>query len=166
MNSTIFSTSFESFPVAHITYCGYISEIPQDKRKNDQTHSFKILTSTGAVYCYFNGLENARKSHDSLEAMMKETKPAIFKYGTESIDASRIVSFSKVLSIKKPENGFTHAIVATLETVAPEKSAQVWMHFKSDESAHNARKALYATILSLYKRGSESPVKDEEMATV
>jgi hypothetical protein len=166
MNSTIFSTPFESFPVAHITYCGYISEIPQDKRKNNQTHSFKIMTSIGAVYCYYNGFEEAKKSHDSLEGMMKETKPAIFKYGTESIDASKIVSFSKVLSIKKPENGFTHAIVTTLETVAPEKSAQVWMHFKSDESAHNARKALYATILSLYKRGSESPMHDEEMATV
>lgn len=166
MNSTIFSTPFESFPVAHITYCGYITEIPIDKRKNDQTHSFKIITSSRPVYCYYNGFENARKAKFALEAMMSETKPAIFKSGNETIDASRIVSFSKVLTLKKPENGFTHALLATIETTAPEKLAQIWMQYKSEDAARNARKALYAIILSLYKQGSESPVQDEEMTAV
>jgi hypothetical protein len=164
MNSCIFSTTSESFPVDHIIYCGYISEIPKDKRKNDQTHSFKIITSAGPVYCYYIGIENARKAKATLESMMSETKYAIFKSGAETTDVSRIVSFSKVLSLKKPENGFTHAIVATLETAAPEKPAQVWMHYKSEETARNARKALYATIHSLYKKDSGSTVKDVEMA--
>lgn len=166
MNSTIFSTPFESYPVAHITYCGYISEIPQDKRKNEETHFFKIITSSGPTYCYYNGIENAKKFKGILDAMMSETKPAIFKSMNETIDASRVVSFSKVLTLKNPENGFTHAIVATLETAAPEKLAQVWMHYKSEDAARNARKALYAIILSLYKKGTESTVQNEEMAAV
>lgn len=166
MNSTIFSTPLESFPVAHIIFCGYISEIPQEKRKSDQTHSFKIITSTGPVYCYYDGFENARKAKGVLEAMMAETKPALFRSSNETIDAARIVSFSKVITLKKPESSFTHAIIVTLETTAPEKLAQVWMHYKSEEAGRNARKALYATILSLYKQDSGTVVQDSEIAAV
>lgn len=162
MPSTVFSTSSESFPVAHIIYAGYIIEIPTEKRKNNQTHFFKILTTTGPSYCYFNSFETAKKTRNLLGLMMCQIKPSVFKSGNDIIDASRIVSFTKVLALKRPENGFTHALLLTLDTISTEKSAQVWLHYKSEESAHNARKALFATILALHSNVQKSESDSEQ----
>ncbi len=164
MPSTIFSTPSESFPVSHIIYAGYIIEIPAEKRKNDQTHFFKIITSTGPSYCYFNSFETAKKARNLLGVMMSQIKPSVFKSGNDTIDVSRIVSFTKVLALKKAENGFTHALLLTLDTISTEKSAQVWLHYKSEESAHNARKALFATILALHSNVTKSEL-DSELQT-
>jgi len=165
MNNIIFSTSSESFPVPHIIYAGYITEIPADKRKTDQTHFFKIITSAGPSYCYYGSLDAARKARNNLGAMMSEIKPAIFKSGNEIIDVSKIVSFTKVLTLKKPENDFTHAIMIMPETVSLERSAQIWLHYKSEEAAKNARKALYAAILSIYQKNSSLSDKEMDIET-
>lgn len=163
MNNVIFSTPSESYPVPHIIYAGFITEIPAEKRKTDQSHFFKIITSTGPFYCYYGSLDAAKKARNSLGSMMSENKPAVFKSGNEIVDVSKIVSFTKVLTLKKPENGYTHAILIVPETVSVERSAQIWLHYKSEETARNARKALFATILSIYQKGSSISEKEMDM---
>ncbi len=165
MNNAIFSTPSESYPVSHIIYAGFITEIPVEKRKTDQTHFFKIITSTGPFYCYYGNLDTAKKARNDLGSMMSEIKPAVFKSGNEIVDVSKIVSFTKVLALKKPENSYTHAILIVPETVSLERSAQIWLHYKSEENARNARKALFAAILSLYQKDSSVPDKEMDMET-
>jgi hypothetical protein len=165
MNNVIFSTSSESYPVSHIIYAGFIAEIPIEKRKTDQSHFFKIITSTGPTYCYYSNIDTAKRARSILGSMMTENKPAVFKAGNEIVDVSKIVSFTKVLTLKKPENGYTHAILLVPETVSLERSAQIWLHYKSEENARTARKALFGTILSLYQKDSSVSDKDMDIET-
>jgi len=163
MSSSIFSTQAESFPLAHILYVGYMHEIPEDKRKGNNTHSFKLLTTSGVFYCNFSDPDTANKSHSVVTRMMNETKVCLFKNGKELLDSSKVSSFSKVLPLKKTDNGFTHALIVTLDMAADDKTKQVWFHYKSEDAARNARKALYALIMSLSDTGE--PAEQELEAT-
>ncbi|NLE01087.1 MAG: hypothetical protein GX640_14565 [Fibrobacter sp.] len=147
MRSNIFSTVSESYQISHILFAGYVCEIPPDKRKGDSTHSFKLITTLGTSYCYFNNIETAKKVRGVLEGMLEKAKPAIFKNGGDSLDIGAVVSFSKVVKLKNSESGMTHAFLVSLNTVN-EKSSQVWFTYKSEDTARHARNALWAKMES------------------
>jgi len=143
--SNIFSTFSDSYQISHILFASSIHEIPEEKRKNESTHSFKLITTQGAVYCYFKNIETARKVRGVLEGMLEGSKPALFKNGGDSLDISAVVSFGRIVKLKSTENGMSHAFVVTLNT-SNEKASQVWFTYKSEDSARHARNALWAKI--------------------
>jgi hypothetical protein len=155
MNSAIFSTANESYLVNSIIYVGPVFEIPVEKRKSELSHSFKMITTIGPAYCNFNSIESAKKANNLLALMMNQIKLSVFRTGSNVFDLSKIISFGKVLSFRKPENGYTHAFIITLDTLN-QKASQVWLSFKSGESARNVRKALYASIQTFYHRELET----------
>ena len=53
MQNTVFSTSSESFPVAHIVHAGPVTEYSPEQRKGDHTHYFRLTTARGAAFCHF-----------------------------------------------------------------------------------------------------------------
>jgi hypothetical protein len=146
MSITIFSTYSESFPLSHIVYVGSVFEISAENRKGESTHAFKIVTSSNTMYCNYKDAEAATIAHDSLEKQLGENGRKLFKNAGDLIDVARITSFSKVITLKKPQQNCTHAIVLNLDSSIDEKQRQIWLHYKSDESATNARKALFALI--------------------
>ena len=145
MGSAIFTNGNEAYQVEKIIYAGPVAKIPEDRRRNETTHSFKIITSLGAVFSYYRDEDSARKSRTILGAMLDELKPSAFKHGVEFVDSSRIVSFSKVVQFKKPIGDFTHGFVITVDT-AQEKSQEIWFRYKSEDHAQKGRKALWASI--------------------
>jgi hypothetical protein len=146
MSISIFSTYSESFPLSHIVYVGSVFEISAENRKGESTHSFKIITSSNTMYCNYKDVEAAKIAHDTLEKQLGEFGKKLFKNAGDITDASRIASFSKVVTLKKPQQNCTHAIILNLDTCIDEKQRQIWLHYKSDESATNARKALYSLV--------------------
>jgi hypothetical protein len=163
MNSAIFSTPSECYLVNSIIYAGPVFEIPAEKRKGEHTHSFKMITTIGPAYCNFNKIEPAKKARAILGIMIEQTKLSIFKTITETdiFDITKIVSFGKVLTFKKPENGYTHAFIVTLDTLN-QKASQVWLSYKSENSARNVRKALYASIQSFYQHEAVPAAEEEQ----
>jgi len=147
MSSAIFSTSFDSYNVEHIIYAGGIQEIPEEMRKNDSTHSFRIITRLGPVYCYYKGIEAARKARGMLDSMLDSKKQHIFRSGSEIIDAESIISYGRVVKLKNNEDGKTHAFTVTLNC-ANEKCNQIWLTYKTEESAKKARAILWSMIES------------------
>jgi hypothetical protein len=145
MRSAIFSNGSDAYQVEKIVYAGPVAKIPEDRRRNGSTHSFKIITVLGTVYSYYKDEELARKSRGMLGAMLDEIKPHAFRYGIEFLDPSRVVSFSKVVQFKKPMEEYTHGFVITIET-AQEKSRELWFRYKSEDHAQKGRKALWASI--------------------
>jgi hypothetical protein len=163
MNSTIFSTPNDSYAVSNVIYAGPVMEIPEEKRKSESQYSFRMITTLGPVYCYFKTLESAKKARNLLGSMMNLAKPSVFRSGPIAIDPSKIVSFSKVVTLKNPENGFTHAITTTIET-SNNKTNQIWMTYRSEEAARNARRALYASIQSLNRVETRENEIEENVA--
>ncbi|NLW33450.1 MAG: hypothetical protein GXY77_18540 [Fibrobacter sp.] len=150
MKSAVFSNGSDTYQVANVIYAGPVSEIPQEKRKGDSTHSFRMITTQGVVYCYYKSIESAKNSVGALKAMMESLKVNIFKTGAEWIDINRIVSFGRVIKLKNTENGQTHAFLVNIDTT-DEKHNQIWLTYKSEDHAEKARKALYAAIHSVNK---------------
>jgi hypothetical protein len=161
MSITIFSTYSESIPLSHIVYVGSVFEISAEHRKGENTHAFKIVTSSTTMYCNYKDTEAAKIAHDLLEKQLGEHGKKIFKNAGDLIDVSRITSFSKVVTLKKPQQNCTHAIVLNMDTCIDEKQRQIWLHYKSDESATNARKALY-TLISIANGTSAVNSHDEK----
>jgi hypothetical protein len=145
MSSAIFSNGHQAYQVSKIIYAGAVSPIPEDRRRNGSTHSFKIITGLGAVFSYYNNEEIARKSRGMLAGMLDTLKPASFKHGYEFIDPARVVSFGNVVQFKKPIDQYTHGFVISVETTQ-EKSQEIWLRYKSEDHARKGRKALWAAV--------------------
>ncbi|HLV31478.1 MAG TPA: hypothetical protein VKY57_07920 [Chitinispirillaceae bacterium] len=160
MKSAVFSNGSDTYQVANVIYAGPVSEIPQEKRKGDSTHSFRMITTQGEVYCNYKSIESAKNSVGALKAMMESLKENVFKTGTESIDTKRIVSFGRVVKLENTENGKTHAFLVNIDTT-DEKHNQIWLTYKSEDHADKARKALYAAIHSV-NRIQYKPEEDRD----
>jgi hypothetical protein len=145
MRSAIFTSGSQAYQVSKIIYAGYVHAIPEDRRRNDSTHSFKIVTANGAAFSYYKNEEAARKSRNMLGAMLDELKPVAFKHAGEFIDPAHIVSFGGVFQFKKAQGEYTHGFQITIATVQ-EKNQEIWLRYKSDDHAQKGRKALWAAV--------------------
>ena len=145
MKSAVFSTTNESYHISNIAFAGPISSIPEEKRKGECTHSFRMVTSQGTVYCRYRSEETAKNARGALGAMMSHIKGHLFRSGYVSIDPSKVVSFGSVVSFKNRVNDKTHGFTVQLSSIH-EKSAKVWLSYDSEEQAQTARKGLYASI--------------------
>ena len=150
MSSAIFSTASECYPVVSIIHAGGIQEMPEEKRKGDNTHYFRITTTQGAVFCHFKNSESARKARGVLGAMMETLKPNMFRSAGETIDPRHVISFGRVQTLKEPSDGMTHAFPVNLDA-KQEKSEKIWLTYKSEDHATKARRVLYAIIQDLYR---------------
>jgi hypothetical protein len=167
MSSAIFTNGNNAYQVANIMYAGSVSEIPENRRQNGSTHSFKIITGLGTIFSYYKNEELARKSRGALAAMLDTVKPKAFKHGWEFVDPSRIVCFSNVVQFKKPVGPYTHGLVLTIDT-AEEKSQEIWLRYKSEDHAQKARKALWATVHSVNGMSSQAekpPVAEKAVSS-
>lgn len=167
MSSAIFTNGNNAYQVANIMYAGSVSEIPENRRQNGSTHSFKMITGLGTVFSYYKNEELARKSRGALAAMLDAVKPKAFKHGWEFIDPSHIVCFSNVVQFKKPVGPYTHGLVLTMDT-AEEKSQEIWLRYKSEDHAQKARKALWATVHSANGMSSQAekpPVAEQAVSS-
>jgi hypothetical protein len=147
MNSAIFTSGNQAYQVSRIIYAGSVQSIPEANRRNDCTHSFKIITVNGAVFSYYKNEEAARKSRNMLGAMLDALKPNAFKHGYDFLDPLHIVSFGSVVQFKKAQGEYTHGFAVMTDTVQ-EKSQEVWFRYKSEDHAQKGRKALWAVIYS------------------
>jgi hypothetical protein len=147
MRSAIFTSGNQAYQVSKIIYAGPVHEIPEDRRRNECTHSFKMVTVAGATFSYYKNEEAARKSRNMLGAMLEGLKPDLFKNGSDILDPLHIVSFGSVVQFKKAQGEYTHGLAITVDTIQ-EKSQEVWFRYKSDDHAQKGRKALWAIIHS------------------
>jgi hypothetical protein len=161
MSISIFSTYSESIPLSHIVYVGSVFEIAEENRKGESTHSFKIITSSNVIYGSYKDALAAKTAHNSVEKLLEEHGKKLFKNSGDIIDVSRITSFSKVVPLKKPQQNCTHALILNIDTSIDEKHRQIWCLYKSDESATNARKALFA-LVSLTNENSRVYAHEEK----
>lgn len=145
MRSAIFTSGNQAYQVSNVVYAGPVHAIPEDRRRNDCTHSFKIVTTLGATFSYYKNEESARKSRNMLGAMLDSLKPNAYKHGAEFIDPLHIVSFGSVVQFKKAQGEYTHGFAIIVDTVQ-EKSQELWLRYKSDDYTQKARKALWAVI--------------------
>jgi hypothetical protein len=146
MSSAIFTCGNDAYQVSKIIYAGPVTEIPEDRRRNGSTHSFKIVTGLGAVFSYHKNEEMARKSRGALATMLDTLKPKAFKHGyNEFVDPKGIVSFSNIVQFKQPIEQYTHGFVVTVETAA-EKNREIWFRYSSEDHAQKGRKALWAAV--------------------
>ena len=150
MQNTIFSTSSDCFLVSHILHAGPVGELNQQNRKSENTHYFKITTTRGSAYCHFRSEETARRSRGVLGAMLGTVKPHLFRSKGDSIDVSGIVSFGRVVDLKKESEDELYGFPVVVASMT-EKNATIWLTFQAEESAQNVRKALYAAVMSYYK---------------
>jgi hypothetical protein len=146
--SAIFSTPAECYQVSNVMYAGEISEIPQDKRKGESTHFFRMFTTLGPVYCYYKSEDSAKKARSALGAMMGSLKQELFKSNGNLLDTRKVISYGKVYKLKDTSDGKSHAFPVRLESVK-EKNSQIWLTFKSEDEALKTRKALFASIQSI-----------------
>lgn len=159
--SAIFSTPAECYQVSNVMYAGQVNEIPQDKRKGESTHFFRMITSLGPVYCYYKSEDSAKKARTALGAMMGSVKEELFKSNGNLLDTKKVVSYGKVYKLKNCDDGKSHAFPVTLESVK-EKNSQIWLTFKTEDEAVKTRKALYASIQSVNGSNKSEDIKDPE----
>jgi hypothetical protein len=159
MKNTIFNTSAGSFPVSHIVYASGVWEIPEDKRRSDRTHGFKIVTSTESASCYFRSFDAAVSARNALGAMIAHANPHAFRHGHEVVDARRIVSIGDTVKLKTPQGESTHAVILGLDT-HDERSGKLWLKFKSEEAARKVRRMLFAVVAATHDNGTEAREND------
>jgi hypothetical protein len=150
MKSAVFSNGSDTYQVANIIYAGPVSEVPQEKRKGESSHSFRMITTQGTVYCYYKSKESAKNSVGALKAMMESLKENVFKSGADWFDTKKVVSFGHVIKLKNTKDSQTHAFLVIIDT-ADKNHNQIWLTYKSEDHAEKARKALYAAIHSVNK---------------
>lgn len=93
--------------------------------------------------------------------MMETLKPSLFHSSGDLIDLTKVISFSRVITLKNSDDGHTHAFLVTVDG-APGKDGQIWLTYKSEEGAKNARRAFYGMIQAangLSTSESEQPVE-------
>lgn len=165
MSTSIFSTSFDSYSVSHIIYVGAVQEIAEEKRKNDMTHFFRIITRLGPAYCYFKGADSVRKARAMLETMIDSIKPRIFRSANELIDVDSVISYGRIVKLKNIEDGKTHAFTVSLDTVS-EKHSQIWLAYKTEESAKKSRAVLWSIMESSFNKTYKQPADEKVEVTV
>ena len=145
MNSAIFSTGNQNYNIATVVYAGPVQEIPAERRRNEYTHYFKLLTALGPTFAYFKDVDAARKSRGALSGMLEVIKPRAFRYGNTFIDPSSVVALSNVIQFKKALGEFTHGFVVRVLTI-DEKNQEVWVRYRSEDHARKGRKAMWAAM--------------------
>ena len=160
MQNTIFSTASDCFMVAHIIHAGPVGELHPQKKKGDCTHYFKLTTRRGPAYCHFRSEEAARRSRGVLGAMLGTVKPHLFRSKGDSIDIANIVSFGRVVNLKKESEEGLYGFPVVIASMT-EKNATVWLTFQTEDSARNVRKALYAAVMSYYTTRGPVPLSEE-----
>jgi hypothetical protein len=145
MNSAIFTTGNQSYQVSNVVYAGPVAEIPEERRRNGSTHSFKIVTTVGSSFCYYKDADTARRARGALGAMLDSLYPNAFKHGNEYLDPRSVVSFSNVCEFKKPIMDYTHGFVVTVMTL-DEKNREIWLRYREEEHARKGRKVMWAAI--------------------
>lgn len=165
MQSTIFSTAGEAYHVNHIVHASGVWEVPEDKRKYDRTHAFKLVTTVGSAYCYYKDQDAARKARSALGAMLAAAKPSVFRHRNDVMDPKHIVSIGNVVALKEPQGELTHAVIVTLAT-SDIRNNKVWLKYKSEETATKGRRVLYAVVAKANEQQADTPqdTKDTEAA--
>jgi len=149
MKSVVFNTARESIHAARINYVGEIETMPEEKRKGDCTHYFRLGTRVGTLYCHYKSEESAQSARKAVVAKVMAVKPSIYSSNGRIIDPRAVVSFGYLFPLKKSQNGATHAFIVTMET-ADEKNNRIWLTFKSEEAAKKARIALFAAVHAVF----------------
>jgi hypothetical protein len=130
-------------------YAGPVYEIPVANRKNNHTHSIKIITRAGAAWCYFDNADAATKARAALAVMMDQVKKVVFKSQGEVVDPKEIISYSNICEIKSTTGKSSFGFVVTIDCME-EKHCKLWFVYNSTETAEKARKSLYACMMELY----------------
>jgi hypothetical protein len=160
MKNTIFNTTTGSYPVSHIVYASSVWEIPEDRRKGDRTHAFKIVTTVEAAYCKFRSFDAAVNSRTALGAMIASANPHAFRHANEIIDAQRVVSISNVIKLKTPQGEYTHAVILGVDT-HDSRNGKLWLKYKSEETAKKGRRLLFAVVAASHNGEAEETDADE-----
>jgi hypothetical protein len=147
--NVLFTAHNETIQVNQILYAGSVFEIPVANRKNDNTHSIKIITRAGAVWCNYNNAEIANKARAALAVMMDQVKKVVFKSQGEVVDPKEIISYSNVCEIKSSSGKSSYGFVITIDCL-DDKHRKLWFVYSSTETAEKARKSLYACMMELY----------------
>ncbi len=147
--NVLFTTLNETIQVNHILYAGPVYDIPEANRKNNHTHSIKIITRTGAIWSYFDNADAANKARGALAVMMDQVKKVVFKSHGEAVDPREIISNSHICEIKSSTGKPSFGFVVTINCM-DEKHRKLWFVYSSTETAEKARKALYACMMELH----------------
>ncbi len=165
MKSGVFTSNGESYQVSQIVYVGPVEEIPEEHRRFERTHSFRIVTTIGYSRCSFKSSETARHAHGALYAIMKSANPEVFSHGTELLDPARIVCFGDVVALKTPQGDYTHAVIVTMETAEP-RGCKVWLKYKSEDKAKRGRRLLQSLVSGAKAQKAEIEPKAEQETAV
>ncbi|MBD3419725.1 MAG: hypothetical protein GF398_06365 [Chitinivibrionales bacterium] len=160
MKSAVFNTAKESYQVSKVIYVGPIVEIAEEKRKGASTHFFKLTTSTKSAYCYYKGIEAARKAHGALMAMVRDAKKHLFQHGSSLFDTREIISFGNVFGLATPQENKTHTFIVNLNAV-DERNTRIWLKYTSEEKAKNGQRALFCAIQAANDMPWKSAPSDE-----
>ncbi|MBD3239124.1 MAG: hypothetical protein GF331_00955 [Chitinivibrionales bacterium] len=164
MQSNIFSAAGEAYHVNHIIHASGVWEVPEEKRKNDRTHAFKLVTTVGSTYCYYKDDEAARKARAALSAMLAAAKPSVFRHRSDVLDPRHIVSIGNVVALKNPQGELTHAVIVTLAT-SDVRNNKVWLKYKSEETATKGRRILYAVVAKANESQGDAPQDTDDTNT-
>jgi hypothetical protein len=159
MQNAIFSTASKSYLVNHVIHAGPVLELSQQNRKSNNTHYFKLTTTSGPAYCHFPSEEVARRARGVLGARLGTVKQHLFRSKGDCIDIASIVSFGRVMELKS-DNDEIFGFPVNIDTIT-DKSDAVWLTFKTEDSATNVRKALYAAIMSYYALSEDQSALNE-----
>jgi hypothetical protein len=162
--NVLFSTQNETIQVSQIIYAGPVNEIPEANRKYDSTHTFKIITRTGSVWCNFKNAETANKARGTLAVMMDQVKKVLFKSQGEVVDPKDIISFSNVCEIKSTSDKKRFGFVISIDCI-DEQHRKLWFVYSSSENAEKGRKGLFACLMESNGFHREPPTATEH-ATV
>lgn len=154
--NVLFSTHNETIQISQIIYAGPVGEIPEENRKYDSTHAFKIITHTGAVWCNFKDIETASKARGILAVMMDQVKKVLFKSHGEVVDPKDIISFSSVCEIKSATDKNRFGFVISIDCI-DETHRKLWFLYSSTENAEKGRKALFACLMESNGLRKEEP---------
>ncbi len=161
MQSSIFNAAGEAYHVNHIIHASGVWEVPEEKRRSDRTHAFKLVTTVGSAFCYFKDQDAARKSRAALGAMLAAAKPSVFRHRNDVIDPKHIVSIGGVVTLKNPQGELTHAVILTLAT-SDIRNNKVWLKYKSEETATKGRRVLYAVVAKANEQQDDTPRQTDE----
>jgi len=163
MKSGVFTSGGESYQASQIVYVGPVEEIPEEHRRFERTHSFRIVTTVGYSRCSYKSAEAARNAHGALYGILKTANPSVFSHGTELLDANRVVCFGGVVALKNPQGEHTHAVIATMETADP-RGCKVWLKYKSEDKAKRGRRLLQSLVGGRESTGTEAAEPQEQTA--
>jgi hypothetical protein len=166
--NVLFSTHNETIQISQIIYAGPVSEIPEENRKFESTHAFKIITRTGVVWCNYNDAETASKVRGALAVMMDQVKKVLYKSHGEVVDPTGIISFSNVCEFKSSTDKNRFGFVISIDCT-DEAHRKLWFRYTSAENAEKGRKALFACLMEangVRREGPPLATENTQSATV